>query len=75
MATINSRATIDLIITHNGWADPADADIDPPAVKIVQYTNAWGRVTWGVVFEGDGDPDRYERPTQYVTDPRVIWRR
>jgi hypothetical protein len=90
MATFDDKATIDKIIAGNGWSDPSyavdgeDGPADPPVIKIVEYTNAEGRQTWGVVFENelrlrnrDGSrvADRYEVPTQYVRNPKVIWRR
>lgn len=67
-----------------------DGPAEPPVVKIVEYTNMAGVSCWGVVFENeasmkmipiDGGPadltygDRYEIPTEYVRNPRVIWRR
>lgn len=75
MATINSRKLIDALIAGNGRIDPEDAPDNPAAIKIVAYTTPEGARVWGVVFERERDPDRYERPTQYVKDPIVIWRR
>jgi len=73
MATIDSRAAIDNIIAHNG-AEYAD---EPPVVMIVEYLNGWGKSAWGVVFENEGmwGLTRYLEETEYVRNPRVIWRR
>jgi hypothetical protein len=67
MATIDNKKIVDDIIAGNyeddGW------------IKIVEYTNQGGRQTWGCVTDRERDPDRYERETQYVRNPRVIWRK
>ena len=69
MPTINSRKIIDEIIAANGrqYSD------EPPVVRIVQYTNAWGNIAYGVVWEGMDDPYRYDRETEFVQNPKVIW--
>ena len=71
MATIDTKAVIDDII-----AGKYDDDEDL-AVKVVEYTNAWGGVTWGVVYrrEPAHAQTRYELPTPWVRNPKVIWRR
>jgi hypothetical protein len=76
MATFSSKNIIDELITGNGRLanHPEDAPDNPRAVKIIEYTNAWGAQAYGVVFEGERDPDRYERETWAVNKPRVIWR-
>ena len=78
MATIDSKAVIDAIIAGNGYSDPSwEAEGEPPAIKIVEYTNGWGKTTWGVVFANEGPiyQSRYEEATEYVRNPRVIWTR
>lgn len=70
MATIDSKQIIDDIIAGKYDNYPGE----PRAIKIVEYTNAWGKRTWGVVHAGE-DQYRYERETEYVRDPVVIWRR
>jgi len=78
MATIDSKWMIDKLIANNGfWPNEPgdDGTPDPQVVKIVEYTNYEGRATWGVVYPGDRDHGRYERPTEYVRNPRVIWKR
>ena len=75
MATIDNKEVVDRLIANDGWYDTHDkgAPDNPRAQKIVRYVNAWGRDTWGVVFAGDYDPDRYEVETEYVRKPQVIW--
>ncbi len=75
MATFDDRWLVEALIAGGGrlpW-DREDAPDNPPAVRIVEYTNAAGRATWGVVFRGDRDPDRYERETPFVRRARVVW--
>jgi len=77
MATIDSKEAIDRIIARNG-DPPVEEPSEPPAVKIVEYTNMAGRITWGVVWENEvaiGTGNRYEIPTPYVRNPHVIWTR
>jgi hypothetical protein len=74
VATFGTRATVYDLINGNGrpTGDQEEAPDNPWAVKIVAYVNMGGRIVWGVVFEGDPDPDRYERET---TQAKVIWER
>jgi hypothetical protein len=45
------------------------------AVRVVEYTNSWGIQAYGVIFRGDRDPLRYERETEYVRNPKLLWSR
>ena len=77
MATVNKKFA-DELIAGNGFhpSSPEDGAPDnPPAVKIVEYDNVFDRKSYGVVFAHDRDPMRYERTTEYVRNPRVIWER
>lgn len=79
MATINSRELVEQIIARNGEAREesvvADGpDGEPAVVKIVEYTNAWGGQSYGLVFEGE-NTDRYNRPTEFVRNPVTLWER
>lgn len=67
MATINDRAVIDKLIATNG------ADSPKPVIKIVEYTNFWGSICWGLIYEGQA-LDTYT-PTDYVINPTTIWER
>jgi hypothetical protein len=71
MATINDKKMIDKMIAANG----ALYDDEPPVVKIVEYTNAWGNIAWGLVFDSEHPSrhDRYEVETKYIRDPKVIF--
>jgi hypothetical protein len=73
MATINNKDFIDKIIAGNGRIDPEDAPDNPWVVKIVEYTNQWVGLTWAVVFENERYQDRYDKETEYISNPKVIW--
>lgn len=69
MATIDNRNLIVSIITNNGYYDD-----DPRVYMIVEYTNSYGNRTWGVTWETDRDKDKYLVETEFVLNPRVIWK-
>ena len=69
MSTIDSKHIIDELIKNNGHYED-----DPQVYMIVEYTNAYGNVTWGVTWPHERNRDRYLLPTFYVRDPKVIWR-
>jgi hypothetical protein len=76
MATFNDRRTIDRLMANDGWLPECGdrtAPDNPPVIRIVEYMNMEGRLAWGVVFDGERDPYRYERPSEYIYEPRVIW--
>jgi hypothetical protein len=78
MATFDSKEIVDQIIGFNGERDPEDPPGSPVAVKVVEYTNAWGKRCWGVVYRAHGgiqieNEMRYEQVTDTVRDPVVIW--
>ena len=71
MATINNKNLIDEIIINNGhYSD------DARVAQIVEYTNSFGVVTWGVTWitEPYERRRRYELETYYVRNPKVIWK-
>lgn len=78
MATVDKKFA-DELIAGNGFLarfpEEEESPDNPPAIKIIEYDNAWGSKAYGVVFKGDYDPGRYERPTKYVQNPRIIWER
>ena len=45
-------------------------DDDPK--RIVEYTNAWGGIAYGVTF-GREDPNKYLYESEYVKSPRIYW--
>lgn len=63
MSTIDNKEFVDKLIAgeypENG------------IVKIVKYTNAWGNVTYGCMFEGDS-PNMYDA-SDFVINPEVYW--
>jgi hypothetical protein len=71
MATIDNKALIDEIIKNNGYYEN-----DPQVHMIVQYTNAYGNITWGVTWcnEPALRRERYLTETEYVINPKVIWK-
>jgi hypothetical protein len=76
--TIDSQEMIDTIIAGNGFY-PGDEKLPAgPVVRIVQYTNAWGNQTHGVVYEAEAQAGRlyrYEQVSKSISDPVVIWTR
>jgi hypothetical protein len=76
VATFDNKAMVDAMMANEGWLPECgdrDAPDNPPVVRIVEYTTPEGATTWGCVFQGERDQHRYERPTFYVQNPRVIW--
>lgn len=71
MATIDSKAVIDMIMSRDGLYEG-----DPEVYQIVEYTNAYGNVTWGVTWinEHPTSRNRYLIETEFVQNPRVIWK-
>lgn len=79
MATFNERKDIDQFIKNDGWLDSCmedrNAPDNPPAIRIVEYQNAWGKTAYGVTFKGDADEFKYDHPSEYINSPKVIWKR
>ena len=73
MATIDDRKHVDEIIAANGQQYPEE----PPVVRIVQYDNAWGGVSYGLVWQDEPQDMqyRYNIETEFVRNPRTIWER
>jgi hypothetical protein len=69
MSTIDDESLIKKLIENDGYYEG-----DPRVYQIVKYKNAWGNITWGVTWENEPHPHRYEFPTEYVNNPVVIWR-
>ena len=70
MATIDDKKIIDILIKNNGYYED-----DPQAHMIVEYTNAYGNITWGVTWSNEQSyrKTRYLDETEYVINPKVIW--
>lgn len=70
MATIDDKTLIDKLIAANGYFDD-----DPRVHMIVQYTNSYGKITWGVTWTNETKERRlrYLDATPHVRNPKVIW--
>lgn len=79
MSTFDNRKSVDQFIKNEDWLDSClndkDAPDNPPAVRIVEYENAWGKVAYGVTFQGDRDKYKYDSPSEYIRNPHCIWER
>lgn len=69
MATIDSKHIIDELIENDGYYPG-----DPRIYMIVEYTNAYGNQTWGVTWPNERGRDRYLEETEWVRNPKIIWR-
>lgn len=65
MATV-SKEIADKVRAGNGWY-PGD---NVRVVRIVEYNNFAGGVSYGLEYEGQG---KIYTPSQYVNNPRVYW--
>jgi hypothetical protein len=70
MSTVNKEFA-DTVVAANGVLYPDDP-FEPPIVRIVRYTNAWGGEGFGMTFKGQ-DPEKYMRPTEFVINPVIYW--
>ncbi len=70
MATIDDKDLINEIIKKDGYYLD-----DPRIYMIVEYTNAYGNITWGVTWcnEQYRARTRYLIETDYVKNPKIIW--
>lgn len=73
MATINDKKFIDNVIANNGFynGDDEDTPDNPRCIKIVEYTNAWGKTAWGLIFKGDS-LIKYNA-SDFIFNPKTIW--
>lgn len=62
MATVSKEIADDII------AGKYDED---GCYKIVEYTNQWGRQSYGALYPSD-HPDRYH-VTEFVINPKTYW--
>ena len=70
MATIDNKKMIDEMIAANGYYMD-----DPRVAKIVEYTNAYGKQTWGVTWSSE-HPDsqnKYLKNSPFIHNPKLIW--
>lgn len=64
MATV-SKELVDKIVANDGYYVDDDR-----VVRIVEYTNAWGKLAYGIEYPSS--VGRYA-PSEYVNDPKVYW--
>ena len=71
MSTINSRNIILNLIDSRGYYED-----DPRVAQIVEYTTLEGNKAYGVTWinEPIERQHRYEIETEYVRNPRIVWR-
>jgi hypothetical protein len=71
MATIDNKEMILKIIANDGYYEG-----DPRVYMIVEYTNAWGNITYGVTWTNERKEirDRYLIASQYIKNPIVLWK-
>jgi hypothetical protein len=70
MSTVD-KAFADKIVAAKGNLYPDDL-FEPKITRVVEYTNAWGKLAYGMTFEQQ-DADKYMRPSEYVNSPRIYW--
>jgi hypothetical protein len=64
MPTINSKSMVDLLIRNNEIYED-----DKPVKSIVEYTNAWGGVCWGLNYNSLNNYG----PSDFVINPKTIF--
>lgn len=72
MTTVDKEFA-DKIIAGRGFYDNDDSDElgdNPRCVKIIEYTNMWNKLSYGLVFKGERD--KYVH-TDYVQNPHIYW--
>jgi len=68
MATIDNKKMIDELIAKDGYYED-----DPRVSKIVQYTNAYGNITWGVTWSNQLGQNKYLVESEFIRNPQLIW--
>ena len=64
MATIDKEMADKIAAANGYYAD------DPRVMRIVEYTNAWGKQAYGIEYAHE--VGKYS-PSGYVNDPKVYW--
>lgn len=74
MATVDHAFAQRLISGNGRLPEHQDEAPDNPRVlKVVEYTNTEGGLAYGIVFDREANPNRYEVESQYIRKPKVIW--
>lgn len=66
MATIDSKKAVDKLIANNGYYED-----DERVIKIVQYENNWGGISYGLIYQSES-LDRYN-PSPFIHNPKVLF--
>lgn len=45
---------------------------DDRPTRIVEYTNKWGSIAYGLTVQGE-DINRYMHETEYIIKPKIYW--
>ena len=64
MATVSKELADKLVAANGYYAD------DPRVMRIVEYTNAWGKQAFGIEYARE--VGKYAA-SEYVHDPKVYW--
>jgi hypothetical protein len=65
MPTVGQKIADELVAARGRYPG------NPRVVMIIEYDNAWGGRSYGLIYKGQA-LDRY-RETDYVRKPRVYW--
>ena len=60
-----TREIAERIISNDGFYED-----DPRVVKVVEYTNAWGGLAYGLVYEGNKD---VYTASAWIINPKTIF--
>ena len=64
MATVDKTLANELVAMGGYYRD------DPRVIRVVEYTNAWGKLAYGLEYEGQ--LGKYS-PSEYVINPKTYW--
>jgi len=64
MATVSKQTADEMVACNGQYKD------DPPVMRIVEYTNAWGSTAYGMEY--GWEVGKYS-PSEYIINPRVYW--
>lgn len=63
-------ATVSFELAHKLASNGGYYSDDPRVMRIIKYTNAWGKEAYGLEYERD--IGKYSA-SEYVIDPQVYW--
>lgn len=62
--------TVDKTLADKLRANDGHYSDDPRVMRIVEYDNAWGGVSYGLEYEGKLG---FYRESEFIRNPRVYW--